>query len=43
MNYKTFALAVLVALALVLCAVACDSEVPTPESVGGGDFLAWKL
>lgn len=36
MNYKTFAFAMLVALALVLCAVACDSEVPTPELVGGG-------
>ena len=36
MNYNIFASAVLVALALVLCAVACDSEVPTPESVGGG-------
>lgn len=40
MNYKTFALAVLVVLALVLCAVACDSEVPTPESVGGG-VISW--
>ncbi len=47
MNYKTFALAVLVALALVLCAVACESHAtvkfPPRNRSGGGDFLAWKL
>lgn len=39
MRSRTLAFALLVAL--VLCTVACNSEVPTPESVGGG-VISWQ-